>query len=277
MRAKRTLLPHPLLPLESVKIGRFIVDIHNPCLYSKHDPNPSYESQIRTTVREDYATSNQDDAGHGFKAIITSLLASNVSRRVKTDVRVEAETAKSYWLEDADRWYNEAMSKDETRSWVEETIYSDNKVYLIVGYDTVTNARFFRESIKGRETKGEVQAPVGIALAAAGAVVPIGDFMDPVVSAHKQSVKRTADEYKVLGEQICILYFLQVKTQLLSSRNLPKVYLKKTIRFEAYDRFRGEDDGVEDIIEVQLAEVENGDGEFDTLVVEDGEVLVSLS
>ncbi|KAH8749586.1 hypothetical protein F5882DRAFT_310769, partial [Hyaloscypha sp. PMI_1271] len=61
------------------------------------------------------------------------------------------------------------------------------------------------------------------------------------------------------------------------SRSINKATLAKTLRWSVYDRWRDEEEGVEDILKVETTDLGRPQGEWDEEIVDDETLLLQLS
>ena len=176
------LFHHFFLPLESVKLGRFIVSIEHPHL-DYHDPAFADAPKAVTAIRNHYTGLLQGASNTGFASALNSLLSSGMSKRAETSIRIETDQVKTYTLENSGQRFIEAMNQEETRKWVENAIDQDRDIYLVVGFHTLLNARIIQRSLQGREAAGQFKLSISLSLAAIGAVVPLGNIIDPYIAA----------------------------------------------------------------------------------------------
>jgi hypothetical protein len=266
------------LPLESAKLGRFIVSIEHPH-QEYHDPACPDAPEGLVSVRDDYHGSSQENAGNKFALALTSLMSAGFSNRAKTNVKIAADQVKTYTLANSTRWFMEAMSLEDTRKWVERAIYQDDDVYLIVGFHTVFNARIIQESVRGRETAGEISLPVGLSLAAVGVIAPFGNIVDPKISGSHQAAEGGRVQFVAPGEQVCAFQYRKICYRWFSSRNVDNAVLSKWPRWTTYDRSRDRDEegGRDDSIEVELVELQADGGDWDREEASTGEILLLRS
>lgn len=269
------LFPEFFLPFESIKLGRFTVSIKQPH-QEYHDPSCASAPEAIIALRNDYGGLHHSALNTGFTTALTSLLSSGISKRAKTSIRIATDQVKTYTLGNSGKWFTEAMSLEETRKWVERAIDQDDDIYLVIGFHTITNARIVQESIQGREVGGQINLPIGLSLATVGAIAPLGNIVDPRVAGHRQLTEGGHIEFMAPGEQICALQYRKVCHRWLSSRNVDRVFLSKGSRWVTYDRCRDDEEGVDDIIEVETVELQEPEGNWERDVASGGEVLLLL-
>lgn len=274
--AATILFPQFFLPSESVKLGRFITSVDHPH-QDFHDP-PSADPPVATiTLRYQYNSLSHESDKSGFSSALTSLISAGFTKRAQKKVRVSTECVRTYTLENSRRWFEAAAGLDDTRQWL-ESAFDQGDVYLIVGYHTITDARIAHQAAQGTEHAGQVGVPVSLTLAAVGVVAPFGNLVDAQVGAGRQEVGGVVEQFLAPGEQVCALQYRKVCPRFLSS-NVEKATLSKAPRWTTFNRLRNETggEGEDDIIEVEMQEVGQLEGEWDRETASDGEVLIIRS
>lgn len=201
------------------------------------------------------------------------MLSAGFSKRTKSRVRVETNLVQTYTLQNSTQWFEKAASSEESRSW---SIDEGDDIYFVVGFHTITDAQIIYESAEGNEYTGRLGLPVSMSLNAAGVIAPLGDLADPQVGVHRGSIGGVIERFKAPREQICGFQYRKVCYRWLSSRNIDKATLAKTPRWWfAADQLRNEEEGVEDILEVEMTDLGRLEGDWDEEVVDD-ETLLQL-
>jgi hypothetical protein len=97
-----------LLPLESLRLGRFVTSIDQP-LESFHQP--PFAISPTGIVRElSYAEHGQQGSRTKFGASITSLFSTAFSKRAASQVHVEPRVFKAYALDNSEAHFDEAVA-----------------------------------------------------------------------------------------------------------------------------------------------------------------------
>jgi hypothetical protein len=269
------LLPQIFIPVESIKLGRLVTSVDHPH-QDYHDPVYSPTPVLTINIRAHYGGLGHESRTSNFSSALTSLLSAGFSKRAKSRVRVETNLVRTYTLQNSTQWFEKAVSSEESRRWFERAIDQGDDVYFVVGFHTVTDAQIIYESAEGNEHTGRLGLPVGLTLNAAGVIAPLGDLADPQVGVHRGRVEGVIEHFKAPGEQIWGFQYRKVCHRWLSSRSIDKATLAKTPRWSAGDRWRYEEEGVEDILEVETMDLVWLEGEWDEEVVDD-ETLLQLS
>jgi hypothetical protein len=139
-------------------------------------------------------------------------------------------------------------------------------MFMIVSICTFTDTRFVQNSVKEEELQGKATASVSHSLAAAGALVPLANLVDPSVhlDLHNSASKETW--IFAPSEKICAIQYREIRYKWLSSRVVENLQLSKTrlwscMEGDRRDAYEDEADDDEDVIEVDIGEAENlGDG-----------------
>ncbi|EEQ31388.1 hypothetical protein McanMca71_004500 [Microsporum canis] len=272
MPSSSILFPQFFLPLESLKLGRFTISISYPH-QDYHDPPCAGVRETIVSSREDFSGSKIGDSRAGFKSTLVSFMSSGISKRLNTEIRITAEQVTTYMLGNSAQWFAEAMSLELTRKWVEMAIDQGDDIYVIVGFHTVSNACISEESVQGKAVSGQIKIPLGLNFAAIGSVLPFANIADPRVAGHHQVIEGRQAQYAVPGEQVCALQFRKVRYRWLSSK-ANKAFLSKNPRWVCYERSRDEEEGEEDMIEVEMTELDEPDTDWDRGVSSEGDVLL---
>ncbi|KAI0410840.1 hypothetical protein F5X98DRAFT_368529 [Xylaria grammica] len=222
-------VPRFLLPYNSVHVGRFVTQIDQP-QHEFHDPPPPHRP--RSLV------SNLDD----------------ITRTYQTNDRIQISTKgmKAYTLENSGDWFENVIKSPTTRNWIERAINRGEDLFMIVGFYTVIDANISIESITSNGINGAVQAPVGLSLAAVGVVLPLETPLDSGIEIQQEEMDSGATQYVVPGEQVCAVQYRKLCHKWLSSKRVDNARLSRVHYWHCTERSRDEEDGVEDIIEVEL-------------------------
>ncbi|KAH7232459.1 hypothetical protein B0J15DRAFT_530261 [Fusarium solani] len=269
------IVPQFFLPPSCVKLGRFITNIDHPH-QSYHDPIYARTPEPAISSRESYVGLKHESSNASFRSALTSLLSAGFSRRAKTQVKVMADCVRTYALDNSDEWFTEAMAMLGTRTWIEKAVDRGYDIYMIVGFHTVMNARIAHKFVHGRDAGGQINVPVGLTLAAVGAIAPLGDIIDPSVGGNSQSVDNAQAFFMAPGEQICAFQYRKVRHRWFSSNSIETLRLSKSPWWSSVERGRDEEDGEDEIIEVEAIPLpeEELDGEWDRKEAPLGEILL---
>ena len=265
-----------LLPLETLKLARFVTSIENP-LEENHDP-PFAAPPTPIASEFGYAEHDQQSSTTKFGSSITDLFSAAFSRRAGSQVRIEPRCFKAYALDNSDAWFDEALGHEETRRWIEKSAMRGRKIYMIVGTCTLTDTQFVQTSFREQGLQGQATAPVGLALAAAGVVVPLASLVDPSVQAEFARFASNGTRIFAPGELICTVQYREVGYGWPSSRALKNIRLSKTRQWSCMaDRgrvYESDDEDEEYVIEVDMKDVGHMGDEWTAAKSEEGSIYV---
>ncbi|KAH7109332.1 hypothetical protein EDB81DRAFT_672863 [Dactylonectria macrodidyma] len=124
--------------------------------------------------------------------------------------------------------------------------------------------------------------PVSLSLTAATVAMPFAELVDPAVYGEHRNIE--SDQLCLLapGEQVCSLQYRAVKTKWLPSRLIEPLQLSKTRQWSCMegdrrDAYEDSDEEDEDIIEVDLGDVEEFNGEWDAKDFVEGTIYLQSS
>ncbi|KAG7403690.1 hypothetical protein Forpe1208_v016359 [Fusarium oxysporum f. sp. rapae] len=216
------------LPLNSVRLGRFIQNIGHPHKGFYEPPTTDVPEAIMSTLS--FSSLNQQNRRTRFESALTSLMSAEFSKRLQSEVYLAPACGSNYSLDNSDAWFDKAVSLPETRKRIEYAALRGQKVYIIVGIQTFTDTRIVQKSGGGQRAGDQANVPVSLSLKAATAVMPFAELVDPAVHGEHQNIE--SDQLCLLapGEQVCSLQYREVTTKWLSSRLIEPQQLSKTRR-----------------------------------------------
>jgi hypothetical protein len=139
-----------LLPLEALKLARFVTSIDQP-LESHHQP-PFALPPTEILCESCYTERDRQGSKASFGASVTSLFSTAFSRRAASQLRVGPRVFKDYALEKSRARFDEAVALSETRRWIENAAIRGRKIYMIVGFCTMTDTRLVQTSAREQGT-----------------------------------------------------------------------------------------------------------------------------
>uniref|UniRef100_A0A0D2YIS7 Uncharacterized protein n=1 Tax=Fusarium oxysporum (strain Fo5176) TaxID=660025 RepID=A0A0D2YIS7_FUSOF len=207
------------LPHGSVRLGTFIQNINHP-LEGYHEP-PTGDVPEAIVTRFSFPSQNRQNRRTKFGSALTSLISAGFSKRPQSQVHLAPARGNNYCLDNSDAWFDKAASLPETREWIEKAALRGHKIYIIVGIQTVIDARIVQKLARGRQARGQATVPVSLFLAAATAAMPFADLVDPAIRERQNA---ESDQLRLLApdEQVWSLqYLLMSATFRLRSRMPP--------------------------------------------------------
>lgn len=266
----RALLQNNLLPLDSVKLGRLVLNARNP----QQDYLDPLDSIPEATIKpqEKFHETLNSSKNVKLRYRLTALITTSFETRDTSSTTLSAVQATTYQLTNSGAWFRKACAKQETRSWFEGVIEdSDSDVYLVTGYHTVTDAQITEELTTGGKSEGAAQL-TGSLLTGVSAPAPVGDLLSLRVDSSRDTRRNQTRSFHAPGEQIYAVQYRKVEFKWLSSRSIDKTTLERNNRWKIFwssDPRSGTDtefDGEDDVLEADLTD------EFD---LESGETYVS--
>jgi hypothetical protein len=249
--SRSNLLPNFFLPPNAVSLGRFVTSFDEPH-HDFHDPPCSPGPDVIEKVHIQY-DSNHDAAKQRVGASrLTGLLSSSFSKRLESSLRVTANEAKTYYLNNVGQWFRTALEHEETRKWIERNIDGGEDIYMVVAYHTLQDSRIAEHLQEQRFTGGQVTVPVSTALTASGVVIPFTAALDPGLSGSRGLMQNEKWQFIAPGEQVYAVQYREVKWAYFSSKKVDKATLAKKTWWESYNKPRSTELAVHDCMEVGL-------------------------
>ncbi|KAJ5263640.1 hypothetical protein N7478_011245 [Penicillium angulare] len=264
------------LPLPSIKLGRLLCSVDDP-QQDYVDATPPPDSSIIERLETHYAGTESLAKSRDFTSDLTSFLSTSISRRTETSVHITAKEARTYYLDNNSQWFRGIVQEKEVRKWIERVVDEGETIYLVVGYHTVLNAHVVETSKESNSLGGNLTFPVSAALAATGVVIPLGNLIDPSIGSSHERSKDHRRQSIIQGEQIVAVQYRRIKFKFLSSKSIDKATLEKGTRWERYDRPRYLQDDGDDVVEVELEDDLDLEGDWMSEAIGEDEVLFSTN
>ncbi|RTE73086.1 hypothetical protein BHE90_012485 [Fusarium euwallaceae] len=121
------------------------------------------------------------------------------------------------------------------------------------------DARISQASTLGNGAGGQTMVPHTMCLAAAGVIAPIWGLLDPSVGIHQHGLDGAISHFVSPGEQVCAFEFRKLCHRWLSSKHVDNSRLSGVRQWSSMERSRDEEDGEDDVVEVELTEVDGSD------------------
>jgi hypothetical protein len=273
---RNILLSQFFLPPSAVSLGRFVVSLDNPH-QDFHEPTSDVSLNLTENIQTQYDSLHRSAKQQSLSSQFTTFLSSSFTKRLKTSVRITADQAKTYYLNNVGQCFRDAVKSQATREWIERTIDEGEDIYVVVAYHTLVNARILEQSGGQSSTGGNLVIPVSTALTASGVVVPF-DMADPGLSGFSDNVEDEQRKFVAPGEQVYAVQYRKVTWRWFSSDKVDKMKLGNKSWWEKYDGPRGLQDEPDDILEVELEDemALSVDKEYDECTTESGEIFISI-
>ncbi|KAH8646727.1 hypothetical protein BX600DRAFT_533166 [Xylariales sp. PMI_506] len=255
-----SVIPQSFLPPESVKLGRFVVNLDEP-QQEYLDPlidEPARQAEAVKKPQLHYEEVRQTESDAGFAAMLTQLVSASRSRRKQVLTRVQADRITTYQLPNSGSWFREAVKLEKT-----------------LGYHAMLDAQIFEGAAGSQDTAVKIDMPITASLAAAGVVAPLGESLDTSVGGHNHHHLQLQRHYVASEEQICAIQYHRVRFSWFSSRDIDKASLDKDNRWKNYWTVRGHDTDVDDVIEVEMEDNLDLEGDWESNSVGDDQIFSS--
>lgn len=223
-------LPASLLPLNSIQLGRFILNTKAPH-QDYFDPfgllqnSPEFLQSSQDNFQETWKFSRTAKLRPYLGVLSISFKGQNTNVSTLT-----APKATTHDLKDPQGWFANVCSKVETRRFLENENSNGRKVYLVVGFRTVHDSSMVRSAVssKSHEVRGEI--PIAV-------VGPSGVAIETTVTRDFKQGHEAA--FKGPGEQVFAIIHREVKFKWLSRPTAENMTLKVNSRWTTCWEWRG--------------------------------------
>lgn len=260
---RTSLLARLLLPSESVRLGRYVLnplEPHEDFLDPECSPNARPMKLSMTEYTAVQGQSKDSELGASIGALLDS---SNLHSKFRMRA-TETATSEIHVLPNSRIWFKATLEHEPNREWLEEAVESGAKVYLIVGYQMVLDAQISDQVGRHQRNNNSAQVPVvEAATAALGGVSISGDMINPGFRANFGTTDSFGSTFTAPGIQVCAVQYRMVKFKWWSSCNVDRATLEKGSRWLVHGQLRGQEGGLNDVMEAYISESDEETGQTD--------------
>ncbi|KAL8372266.1 hypothetical protein RB595_001858 [Gaeumannomyces hyphopodioides] len=278
------------LPVSSISLGRLVRDPLYPDV-NYYDPIPSPHTSSPAAGQKPHEQAEQPEAlpasqateirvedfentleaARGTRLELSLLkLLSRLSLQGSASTTLRSRLCVVRGLRDADAFFLTACRGDAgARAWLEAEAARPpgfggrrrrgGNAYLVCAFETLTDATVSHHSRRGKDTGVSADVPVA-AIATGGA-----GSLAAAVETGASSGERLS--YTAQGERVYAVVYRRVRFSWFAARSADSAYLDKGVRWKSMVGSRGDDDGDDDELRVELAgapEADELDGRFES-------------
>lgn len=261
-----TVILQSLLSLDSIQLGRLVVNTRNP-LEGFHDPHGQPPEGICKKHLKAFHKVFNLSKNSSLRSTMTALFSGSYQRQNDSALTVTAEHATTYQLENFGTWLQDACGKGDTRQWFEQMLQTYNRMYLVVAFHTLTNAEVVQQAVVKRTTTGGVKVS-GVLMG----VGPVDNLLSSRFNSETQTESRSESSMSASGEQVYAVEYRKIRFRWFSSRTIENSSLEKSNRWKVFMQdLRGEEEtsdeeDEDDVLDVDLEDdEEQSDEELEDL------------
>ena len=189
-----------------------------------------------------------------FAGYLIKLFAASHTSSCGIDIIMQSSRCRTYQIDNSSTWYRKAYKDEKTREWLNEQIENASDVFLIVGYQTLFNAKVNVKKNANRQTQGTAEQPLTDAVTH-GASTQLTSSKPLDTSIKGASSAKQAQQASLIGveEQLYAVQFRSAKFDFRKSDTFEASKLAQEHVWVRYKDARtgGDDEGV-DIVESDL-------------------------
>ncbi|MCJ1237291.1 hypothetical protein MMC14_005276 [Varicellaria rhodocarpa] len=240
-----TLLLSRLLALDSITLGRLVLDMDYPEQDFHDSPSLTLPaSEVIVKRQALLSDSRYENSGAKAKLSLAYLLGTHAGFNVGKENRLEASEVTTYGLKNSSDKFETLCTDAQTRKWLEKVVGKGRSVYMIVGYETLLQGTLSYKTSKSAAFDAEALVPLS------------GTPLDPAVGAGVSGNRGRETQVKALDEQVHAVRYRKIDFGWFRSRDLDKASLEKGSRWKIYWGTRDEDysdeEDDEDVLEASV-------------------------
>ncbi|RPB11971.1 hypothetical protein P167DRAFT_606112 [Morchella conica CCBAS932] len=247
---------HHLLPLDSVHLGRLVLNAKRPH-QEFHDPllPRPHPTDILTTTLSPYSETRKFTTASNLRSYFGKTLSFAYTRHDDTTATLSGSKVTTYELKNSDTWFRAACAEEKTRE--------PDCAYLIVGFRVLHDGEVDKSATSKQTGGSQGEAPTDPIVSA---------FVAPGVSGSRSSGDTQQLSYKTQGEQVFAVLYRKVKLWFLSAPSVDNMALEADYRWKSCWDWRDFEYKLGDVREGVAEEEEEVDITEVTLVDEDLEL-----
>ncbi|KAI5836761.1 hypothetical protein DFP73DRAFT_464668, partial [Morchella snyderi] len=215
---------HHLLPLDSVHLGRLVLNAKRPH-QEFHDPLPPrpHPTDILTTTLSPYSETRKFTTASNLRSYFGKTLSFAYTRHDDTTATLSGSKVTTYELKNSDTWFRAACAEEKTREFLDTSFSGRDCAYLIVGFRVLHDGEVDKSATSKRTGGAQGEAPTDPIFSA---------FVAPGVSGSRSSGDTQQLSYKTQGEQVFAVLYRKVKLRFLSARSVDNMALEAGCRWK---------------------------------------------
>ncbi|RVD89399.1 uncharacterized protein DFL_000410 [Arthrobotrys flagrans] len=225
-------MPQALLPAEAVALGRFVTNKKSPAeefFDSGLLSDNVRRSNVLVTLRNNFREVLRYTSGTSARSTLTTIVSSHSSFETLGCVQMESLVNKTYQLENSTAVFESICEDPGARKWLIKMIGRGRSIHMVVGFETIIDARVSFNNHQIKERGGEITAPVSSALTAALAVpFPLTDVLDVGAGVSETKGCEVDTSFSAPGEMIFAVQYRKLEFSWLSSKDIDKATLRKS-------------------------------------------------
>ena len=130
------LLPQTFLPLQSVQLGRLVLNVQQP--HSDFlDPVPIDPQDIIVKPADQFQGQESSATTKEFGSALCHLLSLLRSKQQGIVTRITSDRVTTYLLNNSGHWFRQAVQNEDARKWIESANRRGDDIYFVAGYHTL--------------------------------------------------------------------------------------------------------------------------------------------
>lgn len=250
-----TLILSHLLPLDAIGLGYLALYPQDPVQDSYRPEADSFSNDDVITQRlENFSHILDRTTGSRLHAFLSSAIHSTFSNKNVSGIDISSALCVTRQLRNSEDIFQKICGLSSARRWLERALRRRQKVYLVVGIKTLTDAHVKQRKSRALEAEASVEIPTALAAAAGGVVLPLGDFLDvgAGLSGQKQDDEKVS--FVAPGEQIFAVQYRKIEFARFSGRDIDKASLELVNSWKVYVEARGREEAAEEVVNAKVCE-----------------------
>jgi hypothetical protein len=243
---KSTVISRRLLALDAVSLGRLVLNLDSPEQDFHQSPSLALEpADILVKWQSFLEDVRYQHSGAKLILSLASLLDNEAGFDISKEDRLKASTITTHQLKNSMEKFAAICTDVQTRKWFETIPGRGRRVYMIVGFETLTDGVL------------TLNKSYGVSTGVSAAVAATGTPLDPSVGVEVAGGRGRSLRITAMEEQVCAVQYRKVDFEWFRSRDLDKTSLENGNRWKFYwgtrdEEYSGDEEDADDVLGAKL-------------------------
>ncbi|KAK8151064.1 hypothetical protein IWX90DRAFT_134687 [Phyllosticta citrichinensis] len=266
--ASKLLLLNEFLPTSALGLGWLADSMKSPTMDAYQLTKPLPTEAVMRIAGQNFEAMASAASSNSFRLSLMRLLSNSNTFKNENDAELKSVAVNRYQLRQPRALFKELVRDEEAREWLNDSIESGRKSYLIVELQTAKDPTISKGQNKGFSTDVDLTVPVSTIATGGIDILGWGEQLDSGVGVGHSGSEELKKSFGLDGEHIFAIGFKKIVWRSLGFRkHVDQAKLDDKITWSVFGEKRGNND--EEVISADLAEeldgnyegAEDGDGE----------------
>lgn len=208
--ASNLLLLNEFLPPSALGLGWLADSLKTPTMDAYENKSPLSADAIMRLSGQNFEALANASSSNSFRLSLTRLLSTSNEWKHAQDEKMSSLQVSRYQLRQPKALFRDLVRDEEARRWLNDSIESGRKSYLVVELQTAMDPAMERGKSKGVSTDVDLTVPVSTIATGGVDVLGLGEQLDSSVGGGYARSEDQKKKFSMEGEQIFAIGFKRI-------------------------------------------------------------------